>query len=414
MKNTFFTFYAFLVILLFFGCEDDNTRSEDCAGIIDGNSVCGCTDSTATNFDILATNDDGSCEFIMNGVSLKWKKTYSVSQNSEYDESWSVNKVSDGGFILAGSSDYSGLLIKTDSNGNKEWHQNYSNASVLYVARPTTDGGFIATGYYECDTLPGCYPDIYIVKTNSSGAIEWEVSEGTTENNDYARDVIQTSDGNYVITGTWNDDGWNSKVMLRKYSNDGNFMWGNIFSSSTANEGNTLIETSNGDFVIAGYSGEQHGAYKHYMVKTDVNGEQIWKKKTQSVGDALLYSMLETTNGGYIAAGLCNSWRSNYLVERNNNGNIVWESCFIDSTSRYGYNDISHAKNGGYYLIDDVSYLTKITPTGDVLFSLKLEDVNQSVIECDNGDVVVGGYGFREGNTGGPISLLRLDPENIE
>jgi hypothetical protein len=27
---------------------------------------------------------------------------------------------------------------------------------------------------------------------------------------------------------------------------------------------------------------------------------------------------------------------------------------------------------------------------------------------------VVGGYGFREGNTGGPISLLRLDPENIE
>ena len=106
MKNTFFTFYAFMVILLFFGCEDDNTRSEDCAGIIDGNSVCGCTDSTATNFDILATNDDGSCEFIMNGVSLKWKKTYSVSQNSEYDESWSVNKVSDGGFILAGSSDY--------------------------------------------------------------------------------------------------------------------------------------------------------------------------------------------------------------------------------------------------------------------------------------------------------------------
>ena len=92
----------------------------------------------------------------------------------------------------------------------------------------------------------------------------------------------------------------------------------------------------------------------------------------------------------------------------------MWESCFIDSTSRYGYNDISHAKNGGYYLIDDVSYHTKITPTGDVLFSLKLEDVNQSVIECENGDVVVGGYGFREGNTGGPISLLRLDPDSIE
>ena len=132
MKNTFFTFYVFMVILLFFGCEDDDTRSEDCAGIIGGDSVCGCTDSTATNFDSLATNDDGSCEFTINGVPIKWKKTYSISQNPDYDESWSVKKVSDEGFIIAGSSDYSGLLIKTDSSGNKEWHQNYSNSSVLY------------------------------------------------------------------------------------------------------------------------------------------------------------------------------------------------------------------------------------------------------------------------------------------
>ena len=414
MKNIVYISNALIVILIFFGCEDKNASSEDCAGIIDGNSICGCTDSTATNFDSTATNDDGSCEFIINGISIKWKKTYSVSQNSEYDESWSVKKVSDGGFIIAGSSDYAGLLIKTDSNGNKEWHQNYSNASVLYMARPTIDGGFIATGFYECDTLPGCYPDIYIVKTNSSGAIEWEVSDGTAENNDYARDIIQTSDGNYAITGTWNDDGWNSKVMLRKYSGDGDLMWSNVFSSSTANEGNSLIENVDGEFIIAGYSGEQHGAYKHYMVKADINGDPIWKKKTQSVGDALLYSMLEKMDGGYIAAGFCNSWRSNYIIERNSNGNIVWENCFIDSTSRYGYNDIIQAENGGYYLIDDVGYLTKITSTGDILLSIKLEDVNQSVIECDNGDVVIGGYGFREGNTGGPISLLRLDPDSIE
>ena len=119
MKNIVYISNALIVILIFFGCEDKNASSEDCAGIIDGNSICGCTDSTATNFDSTATNDDGSCEFIINGISIKWKKTYSVSQNSEYDESWSVKKVSDGGFIIAGSSDYAGLLIKTDSNGNK-------------------------------------------------------------------------------------------------------------------------------------------------------------------------------------------------------------------------------------------------------------------------------------------------------
>ena len=35
-------------------------------------------------------------------------------------------------------------------------------------------------------------------------------------------------------------------------------------------------------------------------------------------------------------------------------------------------------------------------------------------MELGNGDIAIGGFGFREGNSGGPISLLRLDPFNIE
>ena len=35
-------------------------------------------------------------------------------------------------------------------------------------------------------------------------------------------------------------------------------------------------------------------------------------------------------------------------------------------------------------------------------------------MELDNGELAIGGFGFREGNSGGPISLLRLDPSNIE
>jgi len=305
-------------------------------------------------------------------------------------------------------------LIKTDPSGEKEWHQIYDNSTSLYGVRQTSDGGFIATGYSECDTLPGCYPDIYLLKTDGTGTIEWEELDGTSENNDWARDVIETQDGEFVITGTWNDDGWNSKAMLRKYSSSGGLMWGKTFSSSTANEGNSLMETSDGNLIFVGYSGEQHGAYKHFMVKADPNGEQIWKKKTQSIGDALLYAVCEAPSGGYVAAGFCNSWRSNLLVERNASGSIAWEDCFIDESSHYGYYDVTPSSEGGYYLIDDICYLTKIDEAGNIIFSVRLSHVNQSVIELDDGDVVMGGYGFREGNSGGPISLLRLDPSVIE
>jgi hypothetical protein len=68
---------------------------------------------------------------------------------------------------------------------------------------------------------------------------------------------------------------------------------------------------------------------------------------------------------------------------------------------------------GGYYLIDDICYLTKTDEAGSIIFSVQLAHVNQSVIELDDGDLVIGGFGFREGNSGGPISLLRLDPSNI-
>ena len=306
------------------------------------------------------------------------------------------------------------MLIKTNSNGEKEWHQLYDNSTALYSVRQVSDGGFIATGYYECDTLPGCYPDIYLLKTDGAGTIEWEQWIGTAENNDWARDVIETQDGNFVITGTWNDDGWNSKAMLRKYSHSGEFMWGKTFTSSTANEGNSLIETSDGSLILVGYSGEQHGAYKHFMVKADSDGEQIWKKKNQSVGDALLYAVCEAPSGGYVAAGFCNSWRTNFLVERNGSGNITWENCYIEESSNYGYYDITPSSDGGYYLIDDVCYLTKTDESGNIIFSVRLNHVNQSVIELEDGDVVIGGFGFREGNSGGPISLLRLDPSVLE
>ena len=402
----------FFLSLFILSCSDDDLDVDDCAGDPGGDAICGCTDSTATNYDSLATYDDNSCEFLLNGIPIKWLKTYTISNSSGMDESWRINKVSDGGFIIAGATNYTGLLIKTDSNGEKEWHQLYDNSTSLYSVRQTADGGFIATGYYECDTLPGCYPDIYLLKTDASGTIEWEISDGTS-NNDWARDIVQTQDGNFVITGTWNDDGWNSKAMLRKYSSSGDFMWGQLYSSSTANEGNSLIETSDGSLVFVGYSGEQHGAYKHFMVKAASDGEQIWKKKTASVGDALLYAVYETPSAGFVSAGFCNSWRSNLLVERNGSGSIAWEDCFIDESSHYGYYDITPSSDGGYYLIDDICYLTKVNTTGEITYSVKLSHVNQSVIECENGDVVIGGFGFREGNSGGPISLLRLDPSNI-
>ena len=60
-------FILFITVFFMFSCEDDQTReSEDCAGVMGGDNVCGCTDEQAMNFDSTATFDDDSCEYADN------------------------------------------------------------------------------------------------------------------------------------------------------------------------------------------------------------------------------------------------------------------------------------------------------------------------------------------------------------
>ena len=48
--------------VVFWSCEDEpQSQPEDCAGIVGGDNICGCTDSTSINYDSTATFDDGSC-----------------------------------------------------------------------------------------------------------------------------------------------------------------------------------------------------------------------------------------------------------------------------------------------------------------------------------------------------------------
>ena len=398
--------------------DDDSceyNQNVDCAGVVGGNNICGCMDESAVNYNSQATFDDETCQYYSGQMNVLWSKSYEEIGG----EMWSLRPVSDGGFIMSlgnatncvdSQCDYLGQLIRLDANGDIIWEQKYEGSSALYSAIETSDGGFIAAGYFECNTSMDCYPDMYILKTDSDGAVQWSKTESSANNNnDWARDVIQTSDGNYVIAGTWNDDGWNSKASLRKYDISGELIWGNIYTNSVANEAYELIETDEGDIVFAGYSGTQHGAYKFFVVKTDTDGNQIWKKAKNSVGDAILYSICLAPDGNYVAAGFCNSWRSNLVVKRNAaNGNNVWNECIIGEFNVSGIYDITPAHVGGYFFIDERSYLNKIIEEGEVIFTEQTLG-NQAVIELNNGDVIIGGgNAFLDGGYGGVARIVKL------
>jgi hypothetical protein len=132
-----------------------------------------------------------------------WHKSYG-SYNADYGKS--IQQTADGGFIVAGhtASYGAGLedfwLLKLDAMGNIEWQRAMGGVaydSAEYV-RQTADGGYIIAG--STQSFGSGAGDIWMVKTDASGIIQWQKSYGGAYP-DYAYAVWPTSEGGYIVSG---------------------------------------------------------------------------------------------------------------------------------------------------------------------------------------------------------------------
>jgi len=132
-----------------------------------------------------------------------WTRTYG---GGNWDFGKSVQQTSDGGYIVAGYTDSYGAgvgdvyLIKTNSLGDTLWTRTYggTNFDEGYSVQQTTDGGYIVAGYTE--SYGAGENDIYLIKTNASGNTLWTKTYGGT-GYDAGYSVQQTTDGGYIVAG---------------------------------------------------------------------------------------------------------------------------------------------------------------------------------------------------------------------
>ncbi len=127
----------------------------------------------------------------------EWDKTFG---GNDLDVGYSVQQTKDGGFIIVGSTHSYVWLIKTDKNGNKEWDKTFGGkeGSVGYSVQQTLDGGYVLIG--ETILYGDGERDIYLIKTDKNGSVEWEKAYGGKEDS-YSYAVQQTPDSGYIIVG---------------------------------------------------------------------------------------------------------------------------------------------------------------------------------------------------------------------
>jgi len=208
---------------------------------------------------------------------MQWNKTYG---GTGYDEGYSIVQTSDGGYALGGSTASFGSdgnnywLIKVDDLGVVQWNRTYGGAGDdrAYSMVQAGDGGFAiggVTGSFGAGDL-----DFWLVRTDSSGNAQWNKTYGGTDF-DHAYSLVQTADGGYAMTGVTQSFGISGDIWLVKTDSSGVMQWNRTYGGIRYDWANSLIQTADGGYAIAG-SAESFftwsGGDDFWLVKTDENG----------------------------------------------------------------------------------------------------------------------------------------------
>jgi len=274
--------------------------------------------------------------------------------------SWghSLIQTSDGGYAIAGytySFSAGGrdvYVIKLDANGNLQWTKTIGGPSDDwgFSLIQTSDGGYAIAGYTE--SFGAGEDDVYVVKLDAKGNLQWTKTIGGPAS-EIGSSLIQTSDGGYAIAGYTKSFGaGEDDVYVVKLDAKGNLQWTKTIGGEDIYSGSSLIQTSDGGYAIAGTT-QSFGAGEAdvYVVKLDANGNLQWTKAIGGPYNDGSQSLIQTSDGGYAIAGTTQSFGAGdwdvYVVKLDAKGNLQWTKNIGGPSDDWGLSLIQ-TSDGGY------------------------------------------------------------------
>ncbi len=266
---------------------------------------------------------------------IQWTRTIGGSANN--DAVSCVIQTTDGGYALAGwtysygSGQGDAYLVKMDASGNIQWTRviGGTNEERIWKIIQTTDGGYVAVGY-TISYGPG-YRDAYVIKLDSSGNVQWTRTIGGTSF-DEAASIVQTTDGGYAIVGYSRSYTLRSDVLVVKLDASGFVQWAKFIGGDSVDVGADIIQTSDGGYVVAGWTYSYgQGGEDVFVVKLDGSGNVQWTRAIGGSRDERAYAVIETHDGGYVVAGMTESFGhgapfspDGYVLKLDASGNLEW------------------------------------------------------------------------------------------
>lgn len=275
---------------------------------------------------------------------------------------------------------------------NLEWQKcygwnNYHGDEGLKII-PTQDGNYAAVGKKSLNGLEM----VWASKMGTSGNLIWEttVSHSTAYNGFKAQDIIQNSDGSYILVAKVNNfsnlrfnntnaltisevaSKGNFDILVTKLDNEGKMVWFKTFGGDGEDIPVKIVQANDGNLMLLSYTSSNNGDIANsgkntsgfnqdlWLAKLDQNGALLSKKCIGGGNDEMAFDM-KKADGGFIIVGCTNSNDSEIgpnkggkdilAIKIDDSINIVWKKT-------YGGNQKDEAKR------------VLVQPNGDIIVGL--------------------------------------------
>ncbi|MES2590690.1 MAG: T9SS type A sorting domain-containing protein [Bacteroidota bacterium] len=224
---------------------------------------------------------------------------------------------------------------------------------------PTSDGGYIIAGMTTNDIFNDT--DVYIIKTNSAGETVWTKAYGGSLP-DYASCVLKASDNNYFVLGYSQSFGGGDydTYLLKINSSTGDTLWTKTYGSYGNEQGKEIIPTSDGNYMIVGYTnGLATSNYDAYLTKIDLDGNILWSQNYGGTAYEAGNSVKECIDGGFVLIGNTYSYGQGncdaYVVKTNSTGGQLWTKTYGGANFDEGIYTYANADGSLMFCVRDSS-----------------------------------------------------------